>query len=106
MGASDNMDIKGENNMKNDALAIGGNAFGYVLAIFQSNEVWEIISFALAILSSCVIIAYKVWQWYREAKKDGKITPDEVATLIDDVGGDVENIKQIPAPKKRKDGKK
>ena len=78
--------------MKDTAISIGGNAFGYVLAVIQSNEVFQIISFVLSVMTSLIIIGYKVWAWWREAKKDGKITKDEIQQLGDSISDDVKDL--------------
>ena len=78
--------------MKDTAISIGGNAFGYVLAVIQSNEVFQIISFILSVMTSLIIIGYKVWVWWREAKKDGKITKDEIQQLGDSISDDIKDL--------------
>lgn len=78
--------------MKDTVLPVSGNVLTYIIAFVQSNELFQIISFALSIITSIIIIAYKVWVWWREAKKDGKITEDEIKQLGDSIGGDVKNI--------------
>lgn len=78
--------------MKDTAISIGGNAFGYVLAVIQSNEVLQIISFVLSVMTSLIIIGYKVWVWWREAKKDGKITKDELQQLGDSISDDMKDL--------------
>lgn len=54
------------------------NAFTIVIAFLQTNEVFQIIELSLSILTSCVLICYRVWKWYKAAKADGKITRDEI----------------------------
>ncbi len=63
------------------------NAFTYVIAFLQANEVFQIIELTLSILTSCVLICYRVWKWYKAAKADGKITKEEIeegAKIIED----------------------
>ena len=57
--------------------SIGGNVFTYILAAVQSNEVLQVIEFVFSVILTLVILAYRVWKWWREAKKDGKITEEE-----------------------------
>lgn len=78
--------------MKDTILPVGGNVLTYIIAFVQTNELFQIISFALSIITSVIIIAYKVWAWWKEAKKDGKITQDEIKQLGDSIGDDVKNL--------------
>lgn len=70
-----------------------GNASMYVLTATQTKEVFEIISLCLSIVISLLIITSKIIGWYKEAKKDGKITEDEVQDAIDIVKDGAEDIK-------------
>lgn len=54
------------------------NVFTYAIALLQANETFQIIELALSIATSAVLIAYRLWKWYKAAKADGKITRDEV----------------------------
>ena len=70
--------------MKPDfAISIGGNVFTYVLSAVQTNEVMQIISFILSSIVSVLLIVFRLWAWYKEAKKDGKITKEEIDDAID-----------------------
>lgn len=74
-----------------------GNVFTYVLAAVQQNEVLQIIEFVLSALLTLVIVAYRVWHWYKEAKKDGKIDEkeiDELGKIIEDAKKESEEIKK------------
>lgn len=68
---------------------IAGNGLTYVLAAIQQNEILQIIEFVLSAILTSVILCYRVWHWWREAHKDGKITADE----IDELGKIVEETK-------------
>lgn len=61
-----------------EGIAIGGNVFTYVLTIVQTNEIFQIISLVLTIITSIIIIAHRLYVWYKAAKADGKITKDEL----------------------------
>lgn len=78
--------------MKNYVLEIF-NAVQYVLAVLQSNEVFQIIEFVLSIIVSIVLLIYRIWKWWKDAKKDGKITKEEIEDGINIVVGGVEEIK-------------
>lgn len=56
-----------------------------MLAGFQVDEMLRYVNLALAVLSALVAIAFTIWKWWHEAKKDGKITPNEVNDVLDDV---------------------
>ena len=64
-----------------ESISIGGNVLTYVLAAIQTNEVLQIIEFVMSVVLTLVILAYRVWHWWKEAKKDGKITEDEIDEL-------------------------
>ena len=67
-----------------------GNVFTYVLAAVQQNEILQIIEFVLSAILTLVIVAYRVWHWWKEAKKDGKIDDKE----IDELGKIIEDVKK------------
>ncbi len=74
-----------------------GNVCTYVLAAVQQNEVLQIIEFVLSAILTLVIVAYRVWHWYKEAKKDGKIDEkeiDELGKIIEDTKKESEEIKK------------
>ena len=60
-----------------------GNVGTYALAAIQQNEVFQIIEFSVSILASLVIIAFRLWAWWKKAKEDGKITKEEIDEAID-----------------------
>lgn len=66
-----------------EGLTIGGNVITYVLSAVQQNEIIQIVSFVLSSITSLVIIAFKIWQWWAKAKADGKIDPEEIDEAID-----------------------
>ena len=61
-----------------ESVLFAGNGFTYILAFLQTNEVMQYIEFALGILTSIVLIAYRLWVWWIKAKEDGKITKEEL----------------------------
>ena len=78
--------------MKNYILEIF-NTLLYVLAILQTNEVFQIIEFVVSIVVSIILLVYRIWKWWKEANKDGKITKDEIEDGINIVIGGVDEIK-------------
>ena len=71
--------------MKKDFISWTGTAVGSILTAVQTDQVFQYISLGLTILSTLVAIAYTIWKWWKKAKADGQITPDEVNDLVDDV---------------------
>lgn len=57
----------------------------WICTIAQTNEMFQFIMLILSILSTLFTIAYTVYKWYNKAKEDGKITPNEVEELKDDL---------------------
>lgn len=52
-------------------------AFGSAIyATIEKNL--EIISWTIACIAGLVSLAFSLYQWYKEAKSDGKITKDEL----------------------------
>ena len=75
------------------------NALTYALAYIQANEVMQIVEFVLAILTSIVLLLYRIYVWYKEAKKDGKIDKEEIKQGIDIIASGVEDIKKVKEKK-------
>ena len=57
-----------------DAVAVVGTAT-------QTNEIMRWVSLALTIVATIISIGLSVWKWWKMAKKDGKITEDEIEDL-------------------------
>jgi len=62
-----------------------GDSVGIIFTAIQSNELFQLIGFILTILSIVISIAYSIYQWWKEAKKDGKITKEEINDVISNV---------------------
>ena len=69
------------------------NGGQYLVAVAQTNEVFQIIELVASIVVSLVLIAYRLWRWYKEAKKDGKITKEEIEEANDIVSEGAKEIK-------------
>lgn len=78
--------------MKNN-LDIACDSFAMVMTAMQPDELLRIISLILTSISILMGIVYRVWHWYHEAKKDGKIDSEEIKDLVDIVGNGVEQVK-------------
>ena len=79
-----------------EAVAIGGTAT-------QTKQVFQFVSLALTVLSIAVSLAFTLYKWYKEAKKDGKITKDEIMEAVEHTAEAVDSIKG--AVDSAKDGK-
>ena len=70
--------------MQKDGIVFGSVALLETLVtVSQTNEVFQTIQIIISALAGAVALAYTIWRWYRNAKKDGKITPDEVDNLFE-----------------------
>lgn len=81
-------------NMKDNIITWGGNGLLYALAAIQANEVLQWVELGLSIALTIVLIVYRLWRWYKEAKKDGKISADELKEAIDIAQEGAEAIKE------------
>lgn len=73
-------------------ILLGGNVFQYLITLVQTNQVFQYIELGLAIATSIVLLVYRIWKWYKEAKKDGKITGEEIKEGVDIIKDGVDNI--------------
>ena len=72
--------------MTKDGIVFGSiGAVEAVVTISQTNEVFQTIQIIISALAGAVALAYTIWRWYKNAKKDGKITEDEVDDLFKQV---------------------
>lgn len=65
----------------NELIAWVCNGLGITLTALQTEAVFRVISLILTIFATLLSIALTLWTWYRKAKEDGKITPEEVEDL-------------------------
>lgn len=65
------------------ALSWIGSTVTGVLTYLSTVELKDLITWILTIISAGITIAYTLWAWYKKAKKDGKITSDEIDELVD-----------------------
>lgn len=63
-----------------------------ITAALSADEVAQLILYILGIASAVFSLAWNVWTWAKEARKDGKITDEEVKGLADKVGDGVTKI--------------
>ena len=70
-----------------------GTSISAVGTGLQTNEILQTISIILTIIGSLITIGMALINWWKNAKKDGKITKDEIKDGVDIIVGGVEDIK-------------
>ena len=72
--------------MTKDGIVFGSiGVLETLVTVSQTNEVFQTIQIIISALAGAVALAYTIWRWYRNAKKDGKITGDEVDDLFQQI---------------------
>ena len=72
--------------MTKDGIVFGSiGAVETIVTVSQTNEVFQTIQIIISALAGAVALAYTIWRWYKNAKKDGKITEDEVDDLFQQI---------------------
>ena len=89
--------------MKHENLDVATTTLSGILTAVQTDEVFRWISFVITLLSALIGIIYRIWHWYKEAKKDGKIDSVEIDEFGKIVKDSVDEITDIV---KDKDNKK
>lgn len=82
------------NNMKDNIISWGGNGLMYVLAAVQANQIFQWVQLGLSIAMTIVLMVYRIWKWYKEAKADGRITEEEIKEAIDIAQEGAEALKE------------
>ena len=85
-----------------------GGAVGTLLSAtgtaLQTQEVLQIISLCITILGAIIsMIILPLLTWYKNAKKDGKITEDEIKEGAETLKEGIEGVKQTLDDKKKGD---
>ena len=57
--------------------------FALTLAGVQVEEILKWVQLAFGILATLISIAFSLWQWWKRAKQDGKITEEEIQEGIE-----------------------
>lgn len=63
-----------------DGIFTAVNVIQYVGVVTQAqlNETFALVQLILSIVTSIVLIAFRLWRWWKEASEDGKITAEEI----------------------------
>ena len=84
---------------------IGGIVGTSVSAVgtgLQTNEILQAISLILTIIGTIITIIMALLNWWKKAKKDGKIDKEEIKDGIDIIMGGVKDIQDITEDKGEK----
>lgn len=96
--------------MKDNLLEILSIGVQATFTAVQTDEVLRWISFAITLISFIITLSCNIYKWWRNSKKDGKITMDEVDELVDIVkdGSDTltNTIKEVKDNDTRGNGEK
>ena len=72
--------------MKSDNIILVASAsIQTFCGITQTNELFQLIQIIIGCISGALAVAYYIWKWYKNAKKDGKITKDEIEDLFENM---------------------
>ena len=81
-----------------------GTALSATGTALQTNELLQTISLIITILGAIIsMIVLPLLTWYKNAKKDGKITKDEIKEGIDTLQEGIEGVKDSLDDKKKGD---
>ena len=69
-----------------------GSALGVIFTIVQSNEIFQLISLILTIISVLVSLAFSIYKRIITATKDGKIDEEEVDELKNILDENAKNL--------------
>ena len=72
------------------------------LAGVQVEEVMKWVQLALGIVATIISLAFSLWQWWKKAHADGKITEEEIKDGIDILKNGTNEIKDHLDDKKQK----
>lgn len=86
--------------MKQNVFQLVGGLFGTSMSAvgtaLQTSEVMQIISLAITIIGGIIsMIVIPLLNWYREAKKDGKITVDEIDEGVKTLQEGLNGVKEV-----------
>lgn len=73
----------------------GADALGVVLTALQTQEVFQIISLILTIIATLFSLAFTIYNWWKKAKEDGKVTIAEIKDLKNLTEEDIKKLKEL-----------
>lgn len=86
--------------MKADDVTLLAPPFQAVVAALQENPIAQAVLFSLSIATAALEIAYRLYRWWKEARKDGKIDKEELEDLADIAGDAISKADDIIKKKK------
>lgn len=63
----------------------GSNIIAMIFTAVQPDEILQYVSLGLTILATLSSLSFTIYNWYKKASADGKITKDEVEELKNDL---------------------
>lgn len=67
--------------MKNNIISWVGSVITLLCAGLTTSEIFQIVLYALGIVSAIVSLGFNVYVWYKKASADKKITQEELEEL-------------------------
>lgn len=83
-----------------------GTGISAILTIVQTNEIFQIISLVLTIITTLLTFIFTIYKWIKLSKEDGKIDEDEIKQGIEIVEDFKESLDKISEEFNDKDNKK
>ena len=63
------------------------------LAGIQIEEIFKWVQLSVGLFATLLSVAFTLWQWWKRAKKDGKITEEEINEGIDILNNGIDELK-------------
>lgn len=70
------------------------NSVAVIFTALQTDQILQIISIALTILSILFSLSFTIYKWYKESMKDGRISEEELKDLKDKIEDATKDIKK------------
>lgn len=92
-----------KNNPTEIILGVIGTSTSAVGTALQPSEILQIISLCITILGGIIsLILIPLLNWYKSAKKDGKITQEEINDAVNTLQEGIDGVKNIVDENKKK----
>lgn len=82
-----------------------GCGISTLLTAMQTNQTWQIVCLVLTAISIAVTTAFNIWKWVKAAKRDGKITQEELEEGVGILNEGIDKITNL-GKEKKEDGTK